>query len=97
MNYGDGCGPSYCSEPDNIWGCAFPPSMTYRMMQIHEGGRQWPYNEVVVDQSQMAIEAVISGRGDAANNVHARLLEHFNLRPNQLPLLGFRGSWSPFS
>ena len=46
MNYGDGCGPSYCNE-NNVWGCAFPPNMLYRMMQIHEGGRQWPYNEVL--------------------------------------------------
>merc|ERR1711998_542187 len=89
MNYLDGCGPKYCSEPNNIWGCAFPPSMLYRMMQIHEGGQQWPYNEVVVDASRMVIEAVINGRGANAQEYHARILEHFGLNANQLPLLSW--------
>lgn len=99
MNYLDGCGPSYCSEPDNIWGCAFPPSMTYRMMQIHEDGNQWPYNEVVVDATAMYVEAVFWGRdGPDASEIHERLLEHFQLNAHQLPLLSFRpGHRDPFS
>ena len=68
------------------------------MLQIHEGGQQWPYNEVVVDQGRMAIEAVIAGRGGSAAAMHARLLQHFNLTSNQLPLLHYRGGGrDPFS
>ena len=91
MNFANGCGPSWCSEPDNIWGCAFPPSMLYRMQQIHEGGPQWPYNEVVVDANGIIIEAVFGGRGGAAEAMHARLIAHFGLTANQLPFLGFSG------
>ena len=66
MAYENGCGPFWCSEPNNIWGCAFPPNMTYRMIEMyaeqrHQGSRM--YNEVVVDAEHMAIEAVLSGRG----------------------------------
>ena len=86
MNYELGCGPTWCSEPDNVWGCAFPTSMLYRMMEIHEGGRQWPYNEVVVDQSQMDIEAVWGGAD--ARAMHARLLTHYGRDETQLPFLG---------
>ena len=91
MNFANGCGPSWCSEPNNIWGCAFPPSMLYRMQQIHEGGPQWPYNEVVVDANGIIIEAVFGGRGGAAEAMHARLIAHFGLTANQLPFLGFSG------
>ena len=94
MNYQNGCGPSFCSEPNNIWGCCFPPSMMYRMLQIHYNGPQWPYNEVVIDSSAMIIEAVIDGRGNNAAAIHGRLLAHFGLKSNQLPLL--RGT-GPFS
>ena len=59
---GDGCGPSACSEPNNVWGCYFPPSMLYRMMQIHEAGRQWPYNEVVIAAGDIVIDSAV---GDA--------------------------------
>jgi hypothetical protein len=99
MNYLNGCGPTYCSEPDNVWGCAFPPSMTYRMMEIHENGDQWPYNEVVIDASAMIFEAVFWGReGPDASEIHARVLAHFGLNERQLPLLTFRpGHWDPFS
>ena len=86
MNYEWGCGPSMCSEPDNIHGCAFPPTMLARAMQMHENGPQWPYNELVVNQSAMAIEAVWGGGG--ARRMHERLLLHFGLNENQLPFLG---------
>ena len=92
MNYAWGCGPTMCSEPSNIWGCAFPPSMLYRMMQIHFNGDQWKYNEVVVDQFNMSITAVWGGWG--ARQVHAKLLEHFGLNENQLPFL--EGGKHPF-
>ena len=89
MNYANGCGPSTCSEPTNIYGCSFPPSMTYRMLQIHERGRQWPYNEAVIDGAGLVIEAVYGGA--AAAGVHAQLLAHFGVSRNQLPLLVYRG------
>ena len=86
MNYEWGCGPAMCSEPDNIWNCAFPMSMLSRMMVLHENGPQWPYNEVVVDQSQMVIEAVWGGAD--ARAMHARLLTHYGRDETQLPFLG---------
>ena len=90
MNYANGCGPTSCAEPDHIWGCAFPPQMLYRMLQIHESGPQWPYNEVVVDADRLVIEAVY-GTSAAARDVHARLRAHFGASAAQLPLLDFRG------
>ena len=92
MNYWNGCGPSWCYEPNHIWGCAFPPNMLYRMMEMYEQRPQSHYNEVVVDASHFIIEAVIAGRATGSINAgttHARLLEHFNLQSNQLPLLGW--------
>lgn len=65
--------------------------MIYRMLQLHEGGRQWPYNEVVIDAEQMIIEAVVAGRGGDASTMHTRLLEHFGLQANQLPLVSGLG------
>ena len=97
MNFANGCGPSWCSEPNDVWGCAFPTTMLYRMQQIHEAGPQWPYNEVVVDANRIVVEAVFRGRGGAAETIHANLLAHFGLNANQLPLLNFRGHTSPFS
>ena len=88
MNYAWGCGPSMCSAPDNINGCAFPPTMLAQAMEMHEQGQQWPYNEIVVNQSQMAIEAVWGGEG--AREMHERLLLHFGVNGNQLPFLGYR-------
>ena len=92
MEFEWGCRPEVCSEPNHIWDCAFPPSMLYRMMQIHESGNQWPYNEVVVDQFHMVIEAVFTGRGGDSEGIHQRLLEHFQLNENQLPLLSWSGN-----
>ena len=91
MNYWNGCGPSMCSEPHNIWGCAFPPHMLYRMMITFENGPQWPYNEVVVDAYNFVIEAFVGGRGGDVAAMHQRTLEHFGLQANQLPLLAFGG------
>ena len=93
MNYANGCGPRFCSEPSTIWGCCFPPSMLYRMLRIHYGGRQWPYNEVVIDaeHGNMVIEAFFEGRGGDAAGMHGRMLAHFGLHANQLPLLSGTG------
>lgn len=91
MNFEDGCGPELCSD-DNVWNCAFPPDMLDRMMQIHESGGQWPYNEVVVDSSDMIVEAVFGGAGLA--NMHAAYLRHYGVDASRLPLLDFM-PWHP--
>eukprot|EP00966_Prymnesium_polylepis_P036456 845927-Prymnesium_polylepis.1 len=93
MGYENGCGPSWCAEPDTIWSCAFPPDMLYRMLEMYyvrHGESSRSYNEVVVDANEIVIEAVIDGRGGAADK-HRRILEHFGLNSNQLPLLQFDG------
>jgi len=80
MEYATGCGPRWCSEPDDIWGCAFPPNMLNRMMELYDDkrvGSGWSYNEIVIDPAHMAIEAVIYGSqlqpGDvSAADVHSR-------------------------
>ena len=95
MDFANGCGPSFCSEPSNIWGCAFPPSMLYRMMRLHQGGNQWPYNEVVIDAAGIIVEAVFAGSGGNAAVMHSQILQHFGLTANQLPLLTFSGN-GPF-
>ena len=65
--------------------------MLYRMLQVHESGPQWPYNEVVIDAQQMVIEAVFVGAGADAPAMHSKLLAHYGLLPAQLPLLVYRG------
>ena len=91
MDYQYGCGPSMCSEPDNVWGCAFPPSMLYRMLQMFYGRFQSPYNEVVVRADGIIIEAFVAGRNNDVAAMHARTLTHFGLTSAQLPLLRFGG------
>ena len=90
MTYEDGCGPRICRGPDDIWGCAFPVDMLKNMLEVHEG-LDFTYNEVVVEASSMVIEAVFTGDDgdDHAEFIHRRMLEHFRLNANQLPLLRF--------
>ena len=72
MQYEDGCGPQWCNlENNTIWGCAFPPDLLHKMVEMYRDDHNSRYNEVIVDAGQMVIEAVIVGRGGPPQ-AHAR-------------------------
>lgn len=86
MSSENGCSHyEWCTE-DKLYGCAFPPTMLKRMLEMFESDPRAGYNEVVVDPEHMVIEAVW-GRSAKAAEVHRKILDHWGLNENQLPLI----------
>ena len=94
-----GCGPRLCSEADlhalplckheDSFPCAMPPAFFERMLRLFEAREDsvgaCAYTEVVLALDGLAIEAMIG----FTDGVHRRVLDHFGLNANQLPMLKF--------
>lgn len=73
--------------------CAFPPSMTERMLQIFDAAspEESSYTELVFGTTTevgVAFEAVV-GVGKEAEVTQQMIMIHFGLNERQLPLLQF--------